>query len=105
MVPKLKQYQLQNQILINLKVVTNTPNVKKEWGLNPDKSKNQHKAAFKTMEEAEYYAGRYGGDVEQIMPGDPRLYIDAYAIKVNKEMADKPFKAYQSGGLVVNIFA
>ena len=87
------------------KVVTNTPNVKKEWGLNPDKSKNQHKAAFKTMEEAEYYAGRYGGDVEQIMPGDPRLYIDAYAIKVNKEMADKPFKAYQSGGLVVNIFA
>ena len=57
------------------------------------------------MEEAEYYAGRYGGDVEQIMPGDPRLYIDAYAIKVNKEMADKPFKAYQSGGLVVNIFA
>ena len=34
-----------------------------------------------------------------------RLYLDAFAIKVSPEMATKPFKAYQSGGLVVNIFA
>jgi len=39
------------------------------------------------------------------MEGDPRLYFDAYAIRVNKEMVDKPFKAYNTGGLVVNIFA
>ena len=78
---------------------------KKEFGLNPDKSRTQHKAAFKTAQEAEYYSGRYGGDVEKIMEGDPRLYFDAYAIRVNKEMADKPFKAYNTGGLVVNIFA
>jgi len=78
---------------------------KKEFGLNPDKSRTQHKAAFKTEQEAQYYAGRYNGEVEKIMEGDPRLYFDAYAIRVNKEMVDKPFKAYNTGGLVVNIFA
>ena len=37
--------------------------------------------------------------------GDVRLYFDAFAIKVSPEMKTKPFKAYQTGGLVVNIFA
>jgi hypothetical protein len=61
--------------------------------------------AFRTADEAKVYQDRYGGDVVEILEGDPRLYFEAYAIKVNPEMATKPFKAYQTGGLVVNIFA
>ena len=87
------------------KVVTQVSNKDKLYGLNKDQAGTQHSAAFKTEEEALYYAGKYGGDVEQIMPGDPRLYLDVYAIKISPDMINKPFKAYQSGGLVVNIFA
>jgi hypothetical protein len=66
--------------------VVQAVDTKKEFGLNPDKSGTQHKAAFKTEEEALFYSGRYGGHVEKIMKGDTRLYFDAYAIRVNKEM-------------------
>jgi len=31
--------------------------------------------------------------------------MDVYAIKISPDMINKPFKAYQEGGLVVNIFA
>jgi hypothetical protein len=86
------------------KVVTNI-NVKKAFGLNPDRAGTEHVAAFRTSDEAQYYAGRYGGDVIEMQPGDSRLYFDAYAIKVTPDIVTKPFKAYQSGGLVVNIFA
>jgi hypothetical protein len=86
------------------KVVTNV-NVKKAFGLNPDRAGTEHVAAFRTAEEAQYYSGRYGGDVIEMQPGDSRLYFDAFAIKVTPDMATKPFKAYNTGGLVVNIFA
>ena len=87
------------------KVLTKVSNDKKVYGLNPDSAGNQHIAAFKTLEEAEEYTKRYSGSVVKMFEGDTRLYFDAFAIKVNPEMATKPFKAYQSGGLVVNIFA
>ena len=77
---------------------------RKQFGLNPDKT-NEHIAAFRTEQEAQYYSGRYGGDVKFISGDSPENYMDAFAIKVTPEMASKPFKAYQSGGLVVNIFA
>jgi len=87
------------------KVVTKVSNDKKVYGLNPDTAGTQHIGAFKTLEEAEDYKSRYGGTVVKMFDGDTRLYFDAFAIKVNPEMATKPFKAYQTGGLVVNIFA
>jgi hypothetical protein len=31
--------------------------------------------------------------------------MDVFAIRISPDMVTKPFKAYQSGGLVVNIFA
>ena len=80
-------------------------NDKKYFGLNPDSSGTQHIGAFKTLEEAESYRSRYGGEVVKMFDGDVRLYFDAFAIKVSPEMKTKPFKAYQTGGLVVNIFA
>ena len=87
------------------KVVKSVDNTDKVYGLNPDKAGTEHVAAFKTAQEAQYYSGRYGGDVLELREGDPRLYMDAFAIKVTPEMATKPFKAYNTGGLVVNIFA
>ena len=87
------------------KVVQKVSNDKKVYGLNPDSSGTQHIAAFKTIKEAEEYASRYGGTVTKMFDGDVRLYFDAFAIKVSPEMKTKPFKAYQTGGLVVNIFA
>ena len=85
--------------------VVNNVDTKREFGLNPDRAGTEHVAAFRTSDEAQYYSGRYGGDVIEMQPGDSRLYFDAYAIKVTPEMATKPFKAYNTGGLVVNIFA
>ena len=87
------------------KVVSKVENTKKVYGLNPDTAGTQHIGAFKTLEEAEEYKSRYGGTVVKMFDGDTRLYFDAFAIKVSPEMKTKPFKAYQTGGLVVNIFA
>ena len=83
--------------------VVKTTTVRKEFGLG--NKVDEHVGAFKTAEEAEYYAGRYGGDTVRMTADDPRLYFDAYAIKVSPEMVSKPFKAYNTGGLVVDIFA
>ena len=83
-------------------VVTNRG--RKEFGLGESKQ-TEHVAAFKTEVEAEYYAGRYGGDVIKIMGDDAKNYFEAFAIKVSPEMKSKPFKAYHTGGLVVDIFA
>ena len=80
-------------------------NSNKKFGLPKDNGDVEHIAAFKTRDEAEYYAGRYGGDTVEMLENDPRLYFEAFAIKVSPEMASKPFKAYNTGGLVVNIFA
>jgi len=86
------------------KIVTNV-GTNKKFGLPKDSEGTEHIVAFRTADEAKVYQERYGGDVVEIFEGDPRLYFEAYAIKVNPEMATKPFKAYQTGGLVVNIFA
>jgi hypothetical protein len=87
------------------KVLETVKNDKKVYGLSKDSAGSHHKAAFKTKEEAEEYAERYGGAVEQIMEGNPKLYYEVFAIRISPEMKTKPFKAYQTGGLVVNIFA
>ena len=87
------------------KIVTKVNNDKKYYGLNPDKAGAEHEAAFRTLKEAEVYRSRYGGEIIEMQAGDSRLYLDAFAIRITPEMATKPFKAYQTGGLVVNIFA
>jgi hypothetical protein len=86
------------------KIVTNV-GTNKKFGLPKDSEGTEHVVAFRTADEAKVYQERYGGDVVEILEGDPRLYFEAYAIKVNPEMATKPFKAYNTGGLVVDIFA
>ena len=87
------------------KVVKELNNTSPKYKVNKDQAGTEHIAAFKTEADALYYSGRHGGSVEQIMDGDPRLYMDVFAIKISPDMVTKPFKAYQSGGLVVNIFA
>ena len=86
------------------KIVTNV-GTNKKFGLPKESEGTEHVVAFRTADEAKVYQERYGGDVVEILEGDPRLYFEAYAIKVNPEMASKPFKAYNTGGLVVDIFA
>ena len=87
------------------KIVTKVSNNKKFYGLNPDKAGTEHEAAFRTLKEAQVYQQRYGGEIVEMQAGDTRLYLDAFAIRITPDMATKPFKAYQTGGLVVNIFA
>jgi len=87
------------------KVVKELNNTSKNFKVNKDQAGTEHIASFKTEADALDYSGRHGGSVEKIMDGDPRLYMDVFAIKISPDMVTKPFKAYQSGGLVVNIFA
>ena len=87
------------------KVVKELNNTSPKYKLNKSQAGSEHIAAFKTEADALYYSGRHGGSVEQIMDGDPRLYMDVFAIKISPDMVTKPFKAYNTGGLVVNIFA
>jgi hypothetical protein len=87
------------------KVVKELKNTSPKYKVNKDQAGTEHIAAFKTEADALYYSGRHGGSVEQIMDGDPRLYMDVFAIKISPDMVTKPFKAYNTGGLVVNIFA
>ena len=68
-----------------------------------------HQAAFKTKEEAQYFAGRYaeggGNKVEFITKEDPNLYELMYSLRVTPDMAVKPFKLYKhTGGLIEDIF-
>lgn len=86
------------------KIVKNV-GTNKKFKLGKESEGTEHEVAFRTADEAKAYSERYGGDVVEILEGDPRLYFEAYAIKVSPDMINKPFKAYQSGGLVVNIFA
>ena len=87
------------------KVVVEVPNKTKAYKINKDQAGTQHIGAFKTEAEAVVYAQRNSGSVMRIEDGDPRLYYDVFAIKISPDMVNKPFKAYQTGGLVVNIFA
>ena len=87
--------------------VVRTNQGKKEFGYGDKKKIDEHIAAFKTEAEAQYYVGRYGdnADIVRMAPNDPDLFYDVYAIKISPDMINKPFKAYNEGGLVVNIFA
>ena len=77
----------------------------KAFGLNPD-NLEEHVVAFRYKDEADAFAKRYTDlKVKEIREGDPRLYYEAFAIRVSGDMKTKPFKAYNEGGLVVNIFA
>ena len=76
----------------------------KQWGFSKDDA-TEHVGAFKSRDEADAYAKFHGGTVEFIEQGDPRLYYKAFGIRISQDMKSKPFKAYNTGGLVVNIFA
>jgi len=66
---------------------------------------DEHIGAFKTLDEAEAFAKEFNGTVKVMQPGDPRLYYEAFGLKITPDMKTKPFKNYNTGGLVVNIFA
>jgi len=80
----------------------------KDFGLKPD-DVSDHRAAFASRKDAELYLDQLNQSskfyIDMIPEGDPRLYYKAFGIKITPEMKTKPFKAYQEGGLVVNIFA
>jgi hypothetical protein len=63
--------------------------------------------AFNTLAEAEAYAGYEGKGklIVRMEANDPRLYYEAFGLKITPQMLQQPFKLYKSkGGLVVNIF-
>jgi len=71
------------------------------------KAPSEHKMAFNTLAEAEAYAGYEGKGklIVQMEANDPRLYYEAFGLKITPQMLQQPFKLYKSkGGLVVNIF-
>lgn len=72
----------------------------------------EHVGAFKTQDEALFaskefdYGFKAKTEVIEMSKTDPRLYYDAFGIRITPEMKTAPFKLYKSeGGLVVNIFA
>ena len=74
----------------------------------PKQLRYQHKAAFKTKEEAVLWKEKTGsgGEIVEMKANDPNLYYPAFGIKVTETMKGTPFKLYKKeGGLVVNIFA
>jgi len=86
------------------KVVRDPGKTPDQWMLSKD-ARSEHIAAFRTKGEADAYAELNAGKVEFIEQGDPRLYYQAFGIRISPEMKTQPFKAYREGGLVVNIFA
>ena len=69
------------------------------------KAPSEHKMAFKTLAEAEAYVGGKSKLIVELAPDDPRLYYEAFGLKITPQMLEQPFKLYKSkGGLVVNIF-
>ena len=79
--------------------------VPKQFNLSKEDA-SEHLGAFRTREEAEAFANLSSGrSVEFIEQGDPRLYYKAFGLRISDDMKTKPFKAYNEGGLVVNIFA
>ena len=66
---------------------------------------SEHQMAFKTLAEAEAYVGGKSKLIVELAPNDPRLYYEAFGLKITPQMLEQPFKLYKSkGGLVVNIF-
>jgi hypothetical protein len=75
------------------------------------KAPSEHEMAFKTAKEAAEYltsrgaTGRSLRNTVEMGPDDPRLYYEAFGLKITPQMLQQPFKLYKKeGGLVVNIF-
>ena len=69
------------------------------------KAPSEHKMAFSTLDEAKAYLGSQSKSIIKMEANDPRLYYEAFGLKITPQMLEQPFKLYKSkGGLVVNIF-
>ncbi len=66
---------------------------------------SEHEMAFKSrLDAAEYIAGREKTFIK-MEANDPRLYYEAFGLKITPQMLQQPFKLYKKeGGLVVNMF-
>ena len=65
----------------------------------------EHEMAFKTLAEARAYIKDTSKVVVEMSPADPRLYYEAFGLKITPQMLQQPFKLYKKeGGLVVNMF-
>jgi hypothetical protein len=69
---------------------------------------DEHLIAFKTEAEAKYFhehVASGGTKVLKLEANDPRLYSEAFGLKITPDMLEKPFKLYKKeGGLVVDLF-
>ena len=69
---------------------------------------DEHLIAFKTEAEAQYYMKEFKGTGVKMLKleaNDPRLYSEAFGLKITPDMLEKPFKLYKKkGGLVVDLF-
>jgi hypothetical protein len=69
---------------------------------------DEHMIAFKTEAEAKYFHEHFAGGSTKVLKleaNDPRLYSEAFGLKITPDMLEKPFKLYKKeGGLVVNLF-
>ena len=91
------------------KVVQSTPagpesNARK---LGFRKPVDEHVMAFETEAEALAFVkeGRSGLKILKLEANDPRIYSEAFGLKITPDMLEKPFKLYKKkGGLVVDIF-
>ena len=69
------------------------------------KAPSEHEMAFKTLAEAKAYIQGTSKVVVEMGPADPRLYYEAFGLKITPQMLQQPFKLYKKeGGLVVNMF-
>ena len=68
---------------------------------------DEHIMAYETEAEALAFVKERGGSFKilKLEANDPRLYSEAFGLKVTPDMLEKPFKLYKKeGGLVVDIF-
>ena len=70
---------------------------------------DEHLIAFKTEAEAQYYlkeiTGASKAKILKLEANDPRLYSEAFGLKITPDMLEKPFKLFKKkGGLVVDLF-
>ena len=73
--------------------------------LHYTKAPSEHEMAFKTLAEAKAYIKDTSKVVVEMSPADPRLYYEAFGLKITPQMLEQPFKLYKKeGGLVVNMF-
>jgi len=69
------------------------------------KAPSEHEMAFKTLAEAKAYIQGTSKVVVEMGANDPRLYYEAFGLKITPQMLEQPFKLYKKeGGLVVNMF-